>query len=77
MCTYLDAGEEIRRPIDEVIDIIYEHGYFYVVQEGLHTKNQCCGQIGELCVDGTTPLPPHSPHTVTRKLSQGLLRRWG
>ena len=57
MCTYLDAGEEIRRPIDEVIDIIYEHGYFYVVQEGLHTQNQCCGQIGELCVDGTTPLP--------------------
>lgn len=49
---YQDAGQEFRRPIDEVLRLIDTDGHFYVAQDGFETKLQCCGRIGELCHEG-------------------------
>jgi hypothetical protein len=49
---YQDAGQEFRRPIEEVEDIIKTNGYFYVAQDGWETQLKCCGRIGELTVPG-------------------------
>lgn len=49
---YQDAGQEFRQPIGEVEKLIFDNGYFFVVQEGLTTKSKCCGNIGELCHQG-------------------------
>ena len=44
---------EIRRYPQPVFDLIDKNGYFYVVQEGLHTNMMCCGTVGELTVQQT------------------------
>lgn len=48
---YQDAGQEFRRTIEEVEELISKDGYFYVAQDGWETKLMCCGRIGELTVD--------------------------
>lgn len=50
---YEDAGQEFRRPIDEVLALILRDGHFFVAQDGWETKLQCCGRITELCHQGT------------------------
>lgn len=50
---YQDAGQEFRRPIDEVLRLIARDGHFFVAQDGWHTKLQCCGRLLELCHQGT------------------------
>ena len=46
---YEDAGQEFRRPIDDVLRLIERDGHFFVAQDGFATKLQCCGALLELC----------------------------
>ncbi len=49
---YQDAGQEFRRTIGEVEELIKKDGYFYVAQDGWETALKCCGKIGELTHPG-------------------------
>jgi hypothetical protein len=50
---YQDAGQELRRPIDEVRALLERDGHFFVAQDGASTQLRCCGRIGELTHSGT------------------------
>lgn len=50
---YQDAGQELRRSIDEVRALLARDGHFFVAQDGAATQLRCCGRVGELTHAGT------------------------
>jgi len=70
---YLDAGEELRAPLDLVLSLLYAQGYFYVVQDGRQTSLKCCGRIGELTRPETIDALRVSDSRMMRNLEEGVM----
>jgi hypothetical protein len=70
---YLDAGEELRAPLDLVLSLLHAQGFFYVVQDGMKTSLKCCGRIGELTRPETIGALRVGDERMMRNLEQGVM----